>query len=79
MTIQRRERIITVLWVLVQCPLYFGLHRKNSFNSHNGFISLEWTIEEIEVGRADGKEGVRVQGENVLVISGVLYDMLREV
>ena len=31
MTIQRRESIITVLWVLVWCPLYFvtyGLHRR---------------------------------------------------
>ena len=30
-------RIITVLWVLVLCLLYFvtyGLHRKNSINSH---------------------------------------------
>ena len=36
-TIQRRERIITVLWVLVWCLLYFatyGLHKKNSINSH---------------------------------------------
>ena len=37
MTIKRRERIIAVLWVLVLCLLYFityGLHRKNSINSH---------------------------------------------
>ena len=37
MTIQRRERIITVLWVLVQCLLYFvtySLHRKNNIKSH---------------------------------------------
>ena len=37
MTIQRRERIVTVLWVLAWCLLYFvtyGLHRKNSINSH---------------------------------------------
>ena len=36
-TIHRRERIIAVLWVLVQCLLYFvtyGRHRKNSINSH---------------------------------------------
>ena len=38
-----------------------------------------WTIEELEVGRGDGKEGVRVPGANVLVNSGVVYDMLREV
>ena len=31
-----------------------------------GLISLEWTIGEVEAGRADGQEGVRVQGENVL-------------
>ena len=37
MTIQRSERIITVLWALFKCLLYFvpyGLHRKNSINSH---------------------------------------------
>ena len=36
-TIQRRERIITVLWVLVQCPLCFvtySLHRKSCINNH---------------------------------------------
>ena len=47
--------------------------------SWQGFISPDWTIAEVEIGRADGKEGVRVQSENVLVISGVMYDMLREV
>ena len=40
--------------------------------SWQGFISLEWTIEEIEESRADGKERVRVQGENVLAISSVV-------
>ena len=37
MTIQRRERINTVLWVLVQCLLYFAtydLHKKNNINTH---------------------------------------------
>ena len=47
--------------------------------SRQGLISPEWTIGEIEVGRAEGQEGVRVQSENVLVNSSVMCDMLREV
>ena len=44
-----------------------------------GLVSPEWKAEEVEVSRAEGLEGVRVQGEKVLVNSSVMYDMLREV
>ena len=33
---------------------------------------------DVEIGRAEGQEGVRVKGENVLVSSGVVYDMFRQ-
>ena len=46
--------------------------------SWKGLISPEWTIGELEEVRAEGQEGVRVQGEKVLVNSGVMYDILRE-
>ena len=39
--------------------------------------SLERKFDEVEVGRVEGKEGVRVQGDNVPLISGVVHDMTR--
>ena len=36
-----------------------------------GSMNLRWVVSK--------EKGVRVQGENVLVISGAMYDMMREV
>ena len=50
-TIQRRERIITVLWVLVKCLPYFvtnGLHRKNSINGHRALAAYLGIVKEDE-------------------------------
>ena len=37
--------------------------------------SPEGKFDEVEVGRVEGKEGVRVQGDNVPLISGAVHDM----
>ena len=53
-------------------------HSRYSLVVDRGRESSRWNGQS-EVGRADGIKGVRVQGENVLVVPGVMYDMLREV
>ena len=49
-----------------------------SGGSWQGSVSLDWKLEEVEVGRVIVKEGMQVPSEGVPLIESVVYDMLRD-